>query len=104
MSTESDADLEALIQRMFQLMSANGALPIGMTIEQAYPFLKGMITADSARRQNIPDQSVDASNNEEAKEHNITFTVTSTLGSVITRFISVIIRFLSSASTAISRI
>lgn len=60
--TENDIDIETLIQRMFQLMTANGALPSGMTIDEARPYLKGMIIVDSARRQNIHVESVEIPN------------------------------------------
>ena len=60
--TGSDVDVETLIQRMFQFMSANDALPPGMTIDEARPFLKGMITLDSARRQNIHVVNVEVPN------------------------------------------
>ena len=52
-STAHESDEQTLIEKMFQLMQSGGMLPTHMILEQAYPFLQGLITADSARRQNL---------------------------------------------------
>ena len=52
-------DEESLVSRMFDHMSAGGTLPQGIVIDQAYPFLKAMITSNSARRQNVNEEAQD---------------------------------------------
>ena len=37
-------------------MIAGKVLPEGTTFEQAYPVIKALITANSARRQGVPDE------------------------------------------------
>lgn len=52
-STAETNDEQTFIEKMYNLMQAGGALPSEVTIEQAYPFPKGIITVDSAKRQNL---------------------------------------------------
>ena len=53
-STEMRND-DKLISRMFSYMIAGGILPKDTSFEQAYPVVKALITANSARRQGVPD-------------------------------------------------
>ena len=48
-------DEGTLIEKIYHLMKSGGVLPHQTTLEQAYPFLKGLIIVDSARRQNLAD-------------------------------------------------
>ena len=52
-SAEYDNDEQKLVDKFYNLMLAAGVLPTDLTQEQAYPFIKGLITIDSARRQNL---------------------------------------------------
>lgn len=52
-SNSTDADEKALIEKMYNLMKAGGMLANETTLEQAYPTLRNIIIADSARRQNL---------------------------------------------------
>ena len=63
-STANTIDEHTLIQKMYEFMKASGSWEPATTLEQAYPFLKNLLTADSARRQRLdnidPDEPSDA--------------------------------------------
>ena len=51
-STEN-TDEQTLIEKMHNFMKSSGSLSPETTLEQAYPYLKQLITVDSARRQHL---------------------------------------------------
>ena len=52
-SIPTETDENTPIEKMYNLMKAGGVLANDTTLEQAYPTLRSIITADSARRQNL---------------------------------------------------